>query len=228
MAVVVEFTIPCDAFPFGQAVSGDPDVSVSLESIVPIDKRKVPFLWATIHDSENFDTFEHTLRESEAVTNVEALTRIQDSVLYSVEWDTSEETFLNGVIEAGGALLEGTVNSTCSFTVRFTNHADLTRFHQFYQANNFPVHIDRVYTLTEEPGSAYRFDLTPAQREALVNAVENGYFAVPRETTLEEIGAELNISRQAASELVRRGAGKVLRTALFGNSSTNLDDADKE
>lgn len=225
MAIIVEFTLPSDSFPFGRAVSGGPDVRAQLERVIPLNEGRIPFIWAT---GQNFDQFERTLRNSDIVTHAEALTRVGDSVLYATEWDTDKETFLNGLGETGGSIMEAHGDSSWSFTVRFQDHADLTRFHQFYQEEDFPVRIERVSSLEDESGTKYGFGLSPAQREALIMAVENGYFSVPRETQLEEIADELDITRQAASERVRRGAETVLRKALVGLVAEDLGPVDEE
>lgn len=124
--------------------------------------------------------------------------------------------------------MEAHGNEQWSFTVRFRDHADLTRFHQFYQDNDFPVHIDRVYAPDEASRTEYGFGLTPEQRETLTVAVENGYFSVPRETKLEEIAEEANITKQAASERVRRGTETILRKSLIGLVAENHTTAAEE
>lgn len=223
MTVITEFTLPAEAFPFGRSTNGDPDVRVQLERVVPIDQDRIPFLWAT---GERFDEFERGLTSSDIVKHAEAITRIGNSVLYYVEWYTDEETFLNGLSDANGAIMDAHGSSSWSFTVRFQDHADLTRFHQFYQDEEFPVHINRVYSLDEEPRSEFGFGLTPEQRETLTMAVERGYFSVPRETKLDEIADELDITAQAASERVRRGADTVLRKALVGLVVADFESTD--
>ena len=220
MTIVVEFTIPSSAFPFGRSVSGGSGVNVWLERLVPLAEGHVPFLWARDGD---LDGFEAHLRESPLVKSVESLTRIERSVLYAVEWHESEQTFLNGLSDAGGAIMEGHGYDPWSFTVRFADHADLTRFHQFYQDEEFPVTIEQISASSEAPGQHYGWALTPSQREAVLLALERGYYSVPRETKLEEIADELDITRQAASELVRRGTENVLRKAMAGFSTENLD-----
>jgi len=213
MSVIVEFTLPAMSFPFGRSTSGDPDVRVQLERLVPLKEARIPFVWAT---GQEFEQFEAGLRDSKVVKSFEALTRVGDSVLYYVEWHAEKETFLNGVSDTNGAILEAHGDAQWSFTVRFRDHADLTRFHQFYQDEEFPVHIDRVYAPDETTRTEYGFGLTPEQREALIMAVEKGYFGVPRETKLDEIADELGITRQAASERVRRATETVLRKSLIG------------
>lgn len=220
MTVIVKFTLPSDSFPFGRATSGDPNVRVQIERVVPLREGRIPFLWAT---GEDFDDFERHLHNSDIVKDAEAVTRVGDSVLYRTEWYTDKEAFLNGVADANGTIMEAHGDSSWSFTVRFRSHRDLTQIHQFFQAHDFPVHIERIASLDEEAGTKYELGLTPEQRDAVTLAVENGYFAVPRETQLDEIADELGITPQAASERVRRATETVLRKALIGLVAADLD-----
>jgi predicted DNA binding protein len=213
MTVIVEFRLPAESFPFGRATSGDPTARVQLERLVPLGGDRIPFVWAT---GDDFQSFERTLRDSDIVKSVEVLTRIGDSVLYGIEWYESKEDFVNGISDAAGTIMEAHGDGEWSFTVRFRDHADLTQFHQFYQAHDFPVYIDRVYAPDGEARIEMGFGLTPEQREALLLAAEGGYFSVPRDTNLEEIAEELGITRQAASERVRRAAESVLQKSLMG------------
>lgn len=49
--------------------------------------------------------------------------------------------------------------------------------------------------------------LTQSQREALLLALEMGYFEEPRTAILSEVATELGISQPAAGGLLRRGLG---------------------
>jgi predicted DNA binding protein len=224
MTVIIEFSLPADSFPFGRSTSGDPSVRVQLERLVPLREDRIPFLWAT---GQEFEQFEQHLRNSDIVKDAEAVTRVGDSVLYYTEWYTDKESFLNGISDTNGTIMEAHGDGDWSFTIRFRDHADLTRFHQYYQDNDFPVHIDRVYAPDEESRTEYGFGLTPEQREALIMAVEKGYFSVPRETKLEEIADVVGITQQAASERVRRGAETVLRKSLIGLVAENFEPEDE-
>ena len=225
MAIIVEFTIPADAFPFGRAVSGDSDGRVWIERLVPLTGSRIPFLWARDHE---FEEFERHLRDSDIVKNLEALTRVENSVLYAVTWYEPGETVLNGVMDSGGSIMEGHGDSTWSFTVRFNNHADLSQFHQFYQDEEYPVHIEQVTTLEDEPGQHYGWALTPSQREAVYLALKRGYYSVPRDAKLEEIAEDLDITRQAASERIRRGTETLLEKSLAGFSAADFEAAAEE
>lgn len=75
------------------------------------------------------------------------------------------------------------------------------------------VSVRRLYPLG--PGDsdpvAARWNITPRQEAALRAAVEAGYFEVPREVTASEVADELDISKSAFLERLRRGQSR-----LFG------------
>jgi predicted DNA binding protein len=53
-------------------------------------------------------------------------------------------------------------------------------------------------------------------------ALEQGYFAIPREVSAEELATQFNISDQAVTERIRRGLTNVLTQILI----TPDDDPD--
>jgi predicted DNA binding protein len=52
--------------------------------------------------------------------------------------------------------------------------------------------------------------LTNRQRQILTVAVEEGYYEVPREVTLEEVAAEMDLSRATVGEHLQKIEGKIL------------------
>ncbi|MEF8801015.1 MAG: helix-turn-helix domain-containing protein [Halolamina sp.] len=69
---------------------------------------------------------------------------------------------------------------------------------------DIPFTIDRL-SPASPPDENVPADLTAPQKQALQVAREEGYFDVPRETTLDELGSELGVPRQAVSFRIRRG-----------------------
>lgn len=65
----------------------------------------------------------------------------------------------------------------------------------------------------EEP--EHRWDVTPAQAEALRTALAMGYFSVPKEATATEVADELGIGKSAFLERLRRGQAGLL-SQVFG------------
>ena len=68
------------------------------------------------------------------------------------------------------------------------------------------VRLRRVYPVgPESPAAEARWDLTPAQAEALRTALAMGYFSVPKGATAVEVADAIGISKSAFLERLRRG-----------------------
>lgn len=69
------------------------------------------------------------------------------------------------------------------------------------------VTLQRMYPLGDEDDHAvaHRWDVSPAQEAALQTAYEMGYFEIPKAATASEVAAELDISKSAFLERLRRG-----------------------
>lgn len=215
MSVIVEFTLPAEAFTLGVVLGTGPAVTIELERIVPTGDLLVPFFWADA-DEADLDAFERAIRGRPEVASLTSLDRLDGARLYEVEWAPHDESLIEGLHQAAGTIFEGrTAGDRWRFVVRFPDHAGVTTFHNFLTDTGIAVHIDRIVSLTASERGGYVFDLTPEQREVLVRAVEGGYFQVPRGTDLETLAHELGITRQAASERLRRGADAVLRKVLL-------------
>ncbi|WP_312911347.1 helix-turn-helix domain-containing protein [Natronosalvus caseinilyticus] len=220
MSVIVEFTIEAEAFTLGRVLSGPPVMRIELERIVPTGTLEMPFVWATGTD---FNAFETKVRDSPYVKELRALDRIGDSGLYRVEWNVPrEDNLMEGIAQTNATVLEARGGDTWEFRLRFNNHHALSQFHNYCVAHDFPLFIERTYTLQETTGSGHQLNLSQKQREALVLALQRGYFGTPRETSLDELADELSLSKQALSDRIRRGNEKVLRSVLL-SSVANSD-----
>lgn len=76
--------------------------------------------------------------------------------------------------------------------------------------------LERVYPMGAAGGSTVeqRWNLTPPQAEALRAAYAAGYFTVPREATATEVADELDISKSAFLERLRRGQSALLEQVV--------------
>lgn len=80
------------------------------------------------------------------------------------------------------------------------------------------VTIERVVSQVELPAqpnpvawSNLRSDLTDRQLEVLTLAVEQGYFTIPRQTTLNDLAADLDLQKSTVGEHLRRSLGRLAR-----------------
>jgi predicted DNA binding protein len=218
MSVIAEFTIDADEFLLGEILDRDPVAHIEMERIVPTSRRLMPYVW--VHGGE-FDQFEAAIRASDHVKDITELDRVDGSGLYRIKWEDEAESLISGMAESKATILEARGKDEWFFRIRFETHAGLTEFHNFCREHDIGVELERVYTLTDED-TTYRFELTDAQRRTLYQAVKDGYFEVPRRTTLSEVGDKLGITEQSVSENLRRGADRVLKEVLFNPSASEF------
>jgi predicted DNA binding protein len=217
MSVILEFTIAAEEFQLGRVLSGPPEMHLELERIVPTGDMIMPFVWAT---GEDHGSFEEAVRNHSRVKELRVLDTIGDKGLYRIEWDDAPTDLIEAIAESDAVVLEAYGNADWVFRLRFPDHDKLSLFHNAVIERRIPIHIERTYTLTEEIEHGYRFGLSQEQREALVLALRRGYFETPSEVGLDELAEELNITRQALSNRIRRGNRNVLRRVLL----TSADD----
>lgn len=211
MSVIVEFSIAGEDFQLGQILRNPPEMHLELEQIVPTSNQVMPFLWAT---GENHEIFEENIRTNPAVRELLKFDVVDDSVLYRIEWETKPRDLIEGLTKSDAVILEAHGNGIWNFRLRFPDHEQLSEFHNYIIESEIPINIDRTYTLIEETERGLRFELTQEQREALVLALDRGYFETPSEVSLDELADELGITRQALSDRIRRGNKKILGKSL--------------
>ena len=224
MSVVAKFTIDSSEFILGEVLSMDASTHVEMERVVPASRQVMPYVWVSGVDLEEFEAH---VRADDSIESLTALDYIEGKALYRVEWAEDVESLIYGMARVNATILEAQGNEQWVFRLRFDDHSGLADFHNYCTDHDISFTLDRVYTLTDEQEGAYSFDLTEAQRKALVRAVEGGYFEVPRTITLTDIGNDLGITEQTASENVRRGANKVLRKVLLDRSASDFAQAER-
>jgi hypothetical protein len=212
VTVIAELTLPVEAFPLGRALRTT-GVRVELDRIVPLDGIHVPYLWVAGEDAD-VETFERAVERDPRVERIVPLDRVDGRTLYRVEWLDAEGDLMTAIREADAVVVEAGGRERWQFRLRFPDHDALASFHTFCATHDVSFTLERVYTPAEAAGEARAFELTPEQREALVLALDRGYFATPREVTLSELAAELDISKQALSGRLRRATEQVLHEAV--------------
>jgi predicted DNA binding protein len=215
MTVVAEYTIPADAFFTGEVLSVDPGYTIRLVEFVPIRDGIIPYFWVENHE-EGFATFEERVRNYDAVASLTALDGHTNKMLYRIEWAGQ----IDGLLEAFRTFdmaieaATGTADEW-QFRVFYEDHGTLSEFRQYCVDHEIPLTVERVYNPPPlDDDTAY--DLTSDQLEAIRLAFDEGYFDIPRQTTMTDMGDELGISRQAVSNRLRRGIVQLLDHTIDG------------
>jgi predicted DNA binding protein len=169
-------------------------------------------------ESADFDQFEAGLRRDDTVGRFERVIETRDDeAIYSFEY-TDEAKLVSPVISAANGVILDMENDGDAWviTVWMPERTELAHLWDYARQNDIDIELLRVneYASLGETDAG----LTDSQREALLVAVDGGYFEEPRDATLGEIAAELGISQPAASGLLRRGTKRLVVASLLSDS----------
>lgn len=102
---------------------------------------------------------------------------------------------MQGIVDSNLTLLSATGSSSrWRFRCRAADRDRIVAFQTYCRDHDIAITLHRLFTTAEFPEERPRV-VTSKQREALVLALEEGYFDEPRRVSLSELGAMLGISR---------------------------------
>lgn len=215
--MIVEFEF--DVAPFRRALDAAPDVEVEMEHLAATDTVPLrTFFWARGGD---LDTFEDGLDEDPGVRDPELVTETEDSRLYRVNHpdDLPAVDAYRAAVELDAVVRSVTGTSDgIEVEMRFPDRDTLSEWREKIRDRGLSMEIRAIYEQDEVPPERHH-GLSEQQREALVVAGEQGYFSIPRETSLAGLAEELGVSSQAASERLRRGMDKLVDETLVEDES---------
>jgi predicted DNA binding protein len=212
MSVIVEIEVVASDFELGRILDIVSGVRIELETMVPAGERAVPLFWVYNGDRASFESRVQDHPSVEAVTEID---EFEDRVLYAIDWNVEFDHFFGATLENEGHVLAATGHSDAwQFEIRFPDHDNLSAFRDALDDARINFDVIRVYNPTR-PDAGPWFGLTPTQREALVLAVESGYYDIPRTCTTVELAEKLDISDQAVTERLRRAIVNLVDHSLL-------------
>lgn len=210
--ILAEFTL--DHPLLRETLGRFPDVELTWErSYATPDGTMQTIVWVT---GDDFGAFEVAMDRDRSVANPTAITQVGDRRLYRIDMvGEGREMSIMPLLMDTGAVHEGLTATAEGWQnrVRFPDRAAIERVHRFCRDNGVGFTLDRLFELTEV-SSGETLELTPAQRETLVTALEAGYLEIPRASTLAELGTLLGISESAASERFRRSVARLIEQTV--------------
>lgn len=209
--VVAQVTVPPEDFRLGHALAACETIRVELEQVVPLGSDRPPFAWISGSSTERA---ERAVAADADVRRLQVVDRDGARLLARLTWIEEELPFLAALFE-GGATCTKCVGRDGSwhFTLRFPTHESFSSFLKRCSKGGMDITLNSVRPHWKAEGT-HGGDLTPSQYEILSQALDEGYFSIPREITLAELAAELDISDTAASQRIRRGVQTVLGAEL--------------
>ncbi|SFS44803.1 helix-turn-helix domain-containing protein [Halostagnicola kamekurae] len=197
MSTIAEFRFPATETMLATTFEQVPDIRFELESSVSQNR---PCLWVIGADPE---TVREAFETDPAVEGYEHLVTAGDRLLYDVRFAGTTPLLSDELLEGTCSLLAvWGVDGWWQARVRVRDRDDLWTIRDRLLEEDITADLRRVTDVTAETTRDTR--LTPEQQEALEAALEEGYFEIPRQISMEELAETLDISHQALSERLRR------------------------
>jgi predicted DNA binding protein len=195
-----------------ETVVYDSSATVTSVSEAGTDPQSGRFLYHV--ESPDFLRFEEGLRNDHTIGTFERVIETSDGkAIYSFEYTDEAKTISPVISKANGVVLDMENDGNAwLITVWMPDRGKLVDLWDYAEANGVEIDLLQVneYASVIETAAG----LTDNQREALLFALDAGYFEEPRDVTLGEVAAGLGISQPAASGLLRRGIKRLVVSSL--------------
>lgn len=223
MSIIAEFRVRSSELNMAETLTALPDIELEgIQQVGTDPQRPYGLFWVSGGD---IDAFDEKVREDESVTDVECYTRLEDRALYRVRISETVEVVGYPVwVELGAEEMNTRyVDGWWETRMRFPDRDALGKMRDWCLTNDVEFDLQSIYTdegrpsnsgLTAQKGGTRPSGLTAQQQEVLQAALEQGYFEIPRQATLSDIAAELDISSQATSERLRRAHRRLISQYL--------------
>ncbi|RQG96264.1 helix-turn-helix domain-containing protein [Natrarchaeobius oligotrophus] len=188
-----------------------PDAIFTLLSGYPVDGRAVELGEITADDP---NAVVETLDAHPAITDLEVLKSTGSRSLGKYE---TTDTALYEFVEASKLPIEFPVvvrNGWFEFDLTGTRE-ELERLRTTIEAAGGAYELQSIVSTTDDDAL-----VTDRQREVLEAAIRAGYYEVPRECTLADLAATLDVDKSTASTVLRRGEATVLKWFLGGPNAS--------
>lgn len=168
-------------------------------------------------DCEDFDALDAAIVDDPTVAEPTLLAEASGRRLYRLELVDrgAEASIMPVVVEVGGVHLELAATSEgWRNRTRYPSREAFEQVYRFCLDHDIGFEFHRLYERSElfSPDTP---DLSDAQCETLIEAVDSGYLDIPRGSSLEVLGDRLGISESAASERFRRGVKTLVEETIY-------------
>lgn len=214
MSTIASIRLSAEEFALHETFAAVPDGIFEIERVVAYEPDHIlPFVWVTC-DGTDQGTLDEALAGDPSIENVTKLAAFDDEWLYQMEWVENIHVMLHVLLEQEATVLTAVGrNDEWYLRLLFPDRGSVSATYEFCEDEGLTFTVENIHRLDNERRD--RYGLTEAQHEMLVTAVENGYFDIPQNCTLDDLAAELDISHQALSERLHRGHKALIENTLL-------------
>lgn len=213
MSLIAELRLSSPELPLTESVSAVPEMRLQVEQAIAEDpEQPILFLWAS---GDDFEEFETALESDVTIENPALLEDAGERRLYRVQIsDRANIVMYPTDLAVGASRLAVTATARgIDIRMRFPDRDALGHFRDICDKRDISLSLHTLYEGSDSSARG-RYGLSAEQQRTLSRASESGYYRVPREIGLDELSDDLGISRQAASERLRRGTDVLIQNTL--------------
>ena len=222
MSVIGEVTVPASELAMKETLRSVPQMTVEIERVVAYQSGTLtPYFWVRGADAGRFET---AISDDPSVSAATRLDVHENGTLYRAEWPPDVESIGQAYLQTGAIILEATGRDRkWELRLRFDTHDDASAFYEYCEEHDIPFEVSRIYQPTT-PKAGGQFGITPKQREALVAALEAGFYEVPPSATMTDVADAVGITQQSLSKRLRRAHGNVVSNVLTVEELDSYDE----
>lgn len=198
-------------------VLGDVDIEVVAQGTTNPGSTIFPF-----HiEYDDRDELEGALAADPTVEAFELFEWVDGTGIYYIEHTAETKLLSTAVNDANGFLVHTETNDGgWLISMVLPDRTALDSVWQYASEHDISLEIIEVYG-NENADLSFSYGLTDEQRTALGLAYDRGYFVEPRETSLNELAEELDLSSTAMSGRLRRGMRNLIAATLVGDDGSH-------
>ena len=193
------------------------DISVVSQGNTDPGSTDFPFLM----EYEDRSELETMLETDPTVEDYELVDWTDRTGIYYIEHTPETKLISTVVTDVNGFLMHTTTEGN-GWLVRLLlpDRNALNTIWEYANDHDITLDIIEIYD-NDDTGGERSYGLTDEQRNTLKLAYERGYFGEPRDTSLSEVAAELDLSSTATSGRLRRGMRNLVAATLDGHDEEN-------
>ncbi|MFC4990576.1 helix-turn-helix domain-containing protein [Saliphagus infecundisoli] len=213
MTTVAQLVVPTEDVMLSETFAALPELDVRVKTVAADGPHQtMPLVWITGASKRQI---RNALSDDSSIKEFTSLLEHDASEwLYRLEYTADLEALFSAVFTNNGTILDAECSADAwTFHLLFSDRGLLSEAIPQLEDHGLQIEITRMIGADRNTDLG-AMTLTEAQENAIREAYERGYYDVPRQLSLEELAAELDVSHQALSERLRR-ANKVLASEQF-------------
>lgn len=215
--VIAALRVPMSRLALSQSLQHAPHLYFRFEQVALCDLSNGLPIWIGGHDRETIET---ALGSDPSVTSYTRIHQKDREHLYDIVFHQAALCAHEFFLDYGGSILNGYgADGTWKFKVRFPSREKFSEAYKRVEENDIEISCLQIKTCQRLVRQSI---LSNAQFEAVKQALDLGYFNVPRDATLQELADRIGISHQAASERLRRAEKKMFSSLVSNRARGSL------